>query len=433
MSFGFDNNFEEKNGGDGDDDYDFSYNNEIGGPIPGTSGGAPNAFSSGGQQRMTTASGGIIGRPTTTSDGRTLDANGNVSDRPMTSIQHAGYKKKTSDGTGLDDFAEEHGTRGPAPPLKELTDNGPEPKAKVLEKQVNSLLEESAAAKVAQPPDFALAVEKAKQAGKKENFLNKHREKHNLGDHINMDLTYAVCFNLADAYHKHGQVKEALSAYNVLVKNKQYPQSGRLRINMGNIYFEQQQYPTAIKMYKMALDQIRDTGKRLRCKVLRNIGIAQLRLRDFGAAADSFESIVKDDPEDHQAAYNLVITYFALGKPDLMKRAFSHLISIPIPSPVDDDVDSDDDDDGLLDKPDPLKLELEEREKRAKTFILNAGKLIAPALDKANWEDGYDWVIDALSVDHDKVSSEIAILKATTYLKKGSFDAAIKALKVSQQ
>eukprot|EP00750_Incisomonas_marina_P016648 INCI19252.1.p1 GENE.INCI19252.1~~INCI19252.1.p1 ORF type:complete len:825 (+),score=207.15 INCI19252.1:175-2649(+) len=433
MSFGYDNAFEEKNGGDDDDDYDFSYNNEIGGPIPGTSSGQPAAFSSAGQQRMTTASGGIIGRPTTTSDGRTLDANGNVSDRPMTSIQNAGYKKKSGDGTGLDDFAEEHGTRGPAPPLKEITDNGPEPKAKELEKQVNTLLEESAAAKVSDPPDFALAVEKAKQAGKKEAFLNKHREKHNLGDHINMDLTYAVCFNLADAYHKHGQIKEALSAYNVLVKNKQYPQSGRLRINMGNIYFEQQQYPTAIKMYKMALDQIRDTGKRLRCKVLRNIGIAQLRLREFGAAAESFENIIKDDPADHQAAYNLVITYFALGRPDLMKRSFSHLISIPIESPVDDDADSDDDDEVLLDKPDPLKVELEEREKRAKDFILNAAKLIAPALDKDNWEEGYEWVIDSLAEDHDKVSSEVAILKATTYLKKGNFDAAIKALKAFEK
>ena len=45
MSFGFDSNFEEKNSGNGgDDDYDFSYNAQIGGPIPGTSGGAPDAF-----------------------------------------------------------------------------------------------------------------------------------------------------------------------------------------------------------------------------------------------------------------------------------------------------------------------------------------------------------------------------------------------------
>lgn len=36
---------------------------------------------------------------------------------------------------------------------------------------------------------------------------------------------------------------EALNTYSLIVKNKQYPQSGRLRVNMGNIYYEQKNYP----------------------------------------------------------------------------------------------------------------------------------------------------------------------------------------------
>ena len=40
-------------------------------------------------------------------------------------------------------------------------------------------------------------------------------------------------------YHLNGMYQEALSTYSLIVKNKQYPQSGRLRVNMGNIYFEQ--------------------------------------------------------------------------------------------------------------------------------------------------------------------------------------------------
>lgn len=32
---------------------------------------------------------------------------------------------------------------------------------------------------------------------------------------------------------------QALREYGAIVKNKQYPQAGRLRANMGNIYFEQ--------------------------------------------------------------------------------------------------------------------------------------------------------------------------------------------------
>ena len=40
--------------------------------------------------------------------------------------------------------------------------------------------------------------------------------------------------------------------------------SGRLRVNMGNIYFEQKKYPQAVKMYRMALDQIQNVHKDVR-------------------------------------------------------------------------------------------------------------------------------------------------------------------------
>lgn len=41
---------------------------------------------------------------------------------------------------------------------------------------------------------------------------------------------------------------DAVRTYTLLVKNKQYPQSGCLRVNIGNIYYEQQKYLSAIKM-----------------------------------------------------------------------------------------------------------------------------------------------------------------------------------------
>lgn len=47
----------------------------------------------------------------------------------------------------------------------------------------------------------------------------------------------------------------------VLIKNKAFTNGGRLRINMGNVYFEQKQYSSAIKMYRMALDQVPSTSK----------------------------------------------------------------------------------------------------------------------------------------------------------------------------
>lgn len=167
------------------------------------------------------------------------------------------------------------------------------------------------------------------EAGKREAALRRHREMNNMSDLINLDLTFAVGFNLAvqqEANKMYTQVcksalarthstkkkkkvmgrgkkpifrtivsrgkriflpfhsvpfpffvvvlapqiwyfvlaptrartrTQALETYSVLVRNKQqYANSGRLRVNMGNIYYTQKKYPAAIKMYRMAVDQV---------------------------------------------------------------------------------------------------------------------------------------------------------------------------------
>ena len=50
---------------------------------------------------------------------------------------------------------------------------------------------------------------------------------------------------------------------------------------MGNIYFEQQKYPAAIKMYRMALDQVPLTSRSVRNRILRNIGIAFMHVGQY--------------------------------------------------------------------------------------------------------------------------------------------------------
>lgn len=99
-------------------------------------------------------------------------------------------------------------------------------------------------------------MERAKEAGKKERQLCKLREQQGTSEQMNLDLTFAVVFNLAHTYVLNEMYSEALNAYTSIVKNKSFGQSGRLRVNMGNIYFKQRKYPTAIKMYRMALDQV---------------------------------------------------------------------------------------------------------------------------------------------------------------------------------
>lgn len=146
-------------------------------------------------------------------------------------------------------------------------------------------------------------------------MLVRYRESNSLMDAINLDLTYAVQFNLAlcvrgrcgpmtrtrplthplTQYEMNGMDKEALSTFSMLVKNKQYPHSQRLRANMGNIYFRQGKYSMAIRMYRMALDQIPNTCQEVRDRILRNISNAHVRSGEYQQAINSLE-IIMDGP-----------------------------------------------------------------------------------------------------------------------------------------
>lgn len=77
---------------------------------------------------------------------------------------------------------------------------------------------------------------------------------------------------------------EALNTYQIIVKNKMFPNSGRLKVknmwtskplsihinnrnvkvNIGNIYFKKKDYNKAIKYYRMALDQVPSIQKETR-------------------------------------------------------------------------------------------------------------------------------------------------------------------------
>ncbi len=52
----------------------------------------------------------------------------------------------------------------------------------------------------------------------------------------------------------------------------------------------------AIKMYRMALDQIPNTGKEVRLKIMRNIGNSFVRLGQFQDAIQSYEAIMEGNP-----------------------------------------------------------------------------------------------------------------------------------------
>ncbi|OWZ15232.1 Intraflagellar Transport Protein 88 [Phytophthora megakarya] len=368
--------------------------------------------------------------------------------RPMTSVSGAGFSSnpRTASGQRMFDPMGEARKTGAAPALVEKTENSPKEVAKELERTVNALIEQSA--ELISKEKYEEALHLAKDAGRKERAFNKHCELNGLADMLNIDLTYAVFFNLANAYHLNGLWKEAIQSYTPIVKNKQYAQGGRLRVNMGNIYFEQQQYPTAIRMYRMALDQIPNTSKEVRYKIKRNIGAAQIKLGHYQDAAATFEDVMEGNA-DFQSGFNLIICYYAIGEHEKMRRGFTNLITIPMESMSEEDEEESDlaneskhgDDDHKSSKEhlhslktDGLKAEIRARRKKAMEYILVAAKLCAPALDKKDWLAGFTWVIDALKQEnHESLASEMEICKAHWFLKEKEFDKAIEVLKAFEK
>lgn len=123
-----------------------------------------------------------------------------------------------------------------------------------------------------------------------EKSLVRYREEQNLGEsdlsssgfvRIQSDREHQTNFfrwicqvilHCANMFAKCGMNTEAMNQYNYILKNKLLPVPNRLyvktnwlhrsllmlcrRINIGNIYLHSKQYAKALKMYRMALDQI---------------------------------------------------------------------------------------------------------------------------------------------------------------------------------
>lgn len=243
---------------------------------------------------------------------------------------------------------------------------------------------------------------------------------------------------------------EALDTYTAIVKNKQYQNAGRIRVNMGNIYFEQKKFNYAIKMYRMALDQIMPASHiDMRNKILKNIGISFLKLGQYADAAQNFEQIVDNVNNCIQTAFNLLLCYFALGEKKNMRKAFKKLLHVQIIG-MDFEEDLDDETYALLN--DELRDYFKQkyvirntiltpcgfyRQKVHWDYILKAAKIIAEVIED-DWEKGYDYVIEelksfALKKEKCNLVGEIEMAKALNYLKYKKFSKAIEALKAFEK
>ncbi|KAG0555508.1 hypothetical protein KC19_12G174000 [Ceratodon purpureus] len=240
-----------------------------------------------------------------------------------------------------------------------------------------------------------------------------------------MELTFAVCFNLGYQYQCSGLQSEALNTYTQVMKTKEFPHLGRLKVNMGNIYYKQKKFPLAVKMYRMALDQTPSAYKETRYRILRNIGNAFMRLGQYQDAMQAFESVM-ENKIDHQTAYNLVVCYYVLGNTEQMKNCFTKMLLVKY---YDSDSDDENEDENPILRNDELREELREKQNQALKYILTAARLIAPVLYH-NFVEGYDWVVEGLKdQQYPSLANEMEMDKAIQHLHRRDFAQAIVLLK----
>jgi len=386
---------------------------------PGTSAGRPPGT---GFQRMGTAAG--RGRPMTGVAADTSQA------RPMTAVRAAGYSSMGGRAQNQT-FDPLNQSRGPAPPLEGKDENSPEQKVSLLEKQVMELIEESCFA--AERSDLQMALEKAKEAGRKERNLCRQRDQSQMADQMNLDITYSVLFSLALSYHRLQLWHEANNTYNVIVKNKMFSNAGRLRVNIGNIFFEQGKFSNAVKFYRMALDQIPNTHKDVRIRIMKNIGIVFVRMGQYNDAITAYEHIMSDKP-DVESGFNLLLCSFAIGDKENMKKAFQKLVQVRVDYEDEEKYTASPDDlksqlilEAIRD--DPLRKWEKEQKAKSERCIMMAAKLIAPVIE-ASFDEGFDWCVDIVKGSaYQELANELEITRSIAYLKMKDFTKATETLK----
>uniref|UniRef100_A0A0R3S787 TPR_REGION domain-containing protein n=1 Tax=Elaeophora elaphi TaxID=1147741 RepID=A0A0R3S787_9BILA len=274
---------------------------------------------------------------------------------------------------------------------------------------------------------FLQALEKAKEAGRRERTIVKMREQLSIVEQLNLDLTFTVLFNLAHQYMANNLLTEALNTYQMIVKNRMFANSGRLKANIANIYFKQKDYKKAIKLYQIALDQIPNSQKNTRIKIMNNIGIAFIKCGEYDEADSTFEHCM-NEKVNYNTALNFILTAYCLNDIDKMKDGFQRLLDIPL---LIDDETKYDQQDFLISQiisNDSLKQWERKRRNIAEKTIFIATKIISSVIAPTASE-GYKWCVEAIQQSvYAPLAMEIEMNKVVALLKQGDLTHATEVL-----
>lgn len=341
-----------------------------------------------------------------------LGTSANPMERPMTSNKGAGYSKmlgkdpKELEARNKILFAKKE------PSTKEQI-------IKELEKQIQKLYDESILLKY--KGDLQTAKDKCLLAYEK---MAEFKAKN--VDYFNTELEFGIKLNLGLIYESLKLWEDAKQMYTEIVTQDNYYTPGiqfqRVRVNIGNIYFNQGEYKKAITEWKKAVDKIGKDNKELRANIMRNIATAYIKMINYTDAIDHYTESMKLSPEV-RTAMNLLLCHLAVEKYDQTKNVFNLMLDVSAFGEREIDVDEN------KQNIDPLKEYLIMKKKENTGIIVNVALVMTHYIDKDPLV-AFDYIIDAIKKNGVKdILNEIEMAKAMHFLKKRDIEKTIAIMK----
>ncbi|CAF0943555.1 unnamed protein product [Rotaria sordida] len=352
--------------------------------------------------------------------GSTLRRPTTAQKRPTTAIKSAGFMI----GSGaLGSYVATAGSN-----QFEKKEEGNDEKVRKMEKIIFDLVEQSCFAY--EKNDNKLALEKAEEAMKHEKSLSRFREEKNIGE-PDLSLAGFVILHCANMFTKCAMNTEAINLYNLILKNKLLPEHAQIRVNIGNIFLRSKNYTKALKMYRMALDQISEQNAKLKLKIRQNIAATHILMDQYAEAAQVYE-IIMQERATYLSGFNLLLCYHTMGQRDKTRQVFNNLLKIPF-SNSENDYSISEDKQAILVfeaiRDDRLRQLERKRRRFAEHIIVTAAKIIGSNSD-GDFVNGYEWCIEQVrNSSYLELVNGLEIQKAIAYLHEDNFPKAIATLK----
>jgi intraflagellar transport protein 88 len=245
-------------------------------------------------------------------------------------------------------------------------------------------------------------------------------------EYFNTELEFGIRLNLALIYEALGLWDEAKQTYLDILQQDYYSpgvQFQRVRVNLGNLFYQQRDYKKALTEWKKAVDKISKENKELRAAILKNIANAHIKMGNYTDAIDNYSESMKLNP-DVKTTMNLLLCDLAVEKVEQSKNVFK--IMLDVSAYGEKEIDTIEDNSKQID---PLKEYLIMKKKENSNIIVNVALVMIHYIDKDPLKS-FDYIIEAIKRAGSKeILNEIEMAKAMYFLKKRDVEKTIAILK----